>query len=363
MIRIILIVCLIFQIGFQATGQGKKIFVEVNKNIELISTLNNQIATSFLKDSADSPYLYKTTRLMRLNYEHFKPFGQHPAVAGTMKMSKRIGTGVYLLGLYFDELPKLVQKQPVSEIILQEIHPDKDSANMILKDYIGLIRQFYYDTNFEQYFLRNKPLYELAVREVKQNLPEDRFITALEAYYGMQKSSYHINVMPSFKSGWGMGWQLENKGKTDVFNIAAPLQEQILNKDKRVLTAGYNNPEEIRNLSVHEFGHSFINPLTTQAHVAKQLDNYKHLFKPIPNQGQYSDWLNVFNEHLVRAGEIRIALQLGQEEESKRLQEQYKDWMYLPHFIAQLKTYERNRVKYRSLENYLPIIIASLAEL
>ena len=361
--KLILIILLLSQIGFQAIGQGKKIFVEVNKNIELISAINNQISTSFLKDSAESPYLYKTTRLMRLNYEHFKPFSQHAAVIGTRKMSKKIGTGVYLLGLYYGELPELKQKHPLSELILKEIHPDKDSANLILKEYIGLLRQFYYDTKFEEYLIKNKPLYELAVKEVKQNLPDKRFITTLEAYYGMKKNGYHITVMPSFKSNWGMGWQVEYNGKTDVYNIAAPLQEQTISKDKKVLTAGYNNPEEIRNLSVHEFGHSFINPLTNQPHFAKQIDKYKHLYKPIHNQGQYSDWLTVFNEHLVRAGEIQVALQLGQEKESRRLQEQYKDWMYLPHFIKQLKNYERNRAKYKSFENYLPILISSLAEL
>jgi hypothetical protein len=35
-----------------------------------------------------------------------------------------------------------------------------------------------------------------------------------------------------------------------------------------------------------------------------------------------------FHEHLVRAGEIRIALKMGNVEESKRLQQLYKDWMY-----------------------------------
>src|SRR3712207_2605673 len=124
--RKLIIIYLISVVTFNATGQGKKIYVEVNKNIELISTLNNQISTSFLKDSTESPYLYTTTRLMRLNYEHFRPFSQHAAVIGTRKMSKRIGTGVYLLGLYFDELPKMKQKQPVSELILQEIHPNRD---------------------------------------------------------------------------------------------------------------------------------------------------------------------------------------------------------------------------------------------
>ena len=363
MLRLLLISYLLSQCSLLAFPQGKSIIVEVRKHIELISALNNQISTSFLKDSVTDPYLYKTTKLMRLNYEHFKKFSKHPAVLATQQMSDKIGTGVYLLGLYYEDFPQAKQKSPISQLILQEIHPDTDSAIFLVKKYMEEVAQFYHDTQFETYFIQNQPLYQLAVEEVKRNIPPDTFIPTLEKYYGTSKDGYHIVVMPSFKSGWGLSWQVEDRGQTIIFNIAAPLQEQILSSTKKVVEAGFDNADEIRNLSVHEFGHSFVNPLTMQASYAAQINRYKHLFKPVPNQGQYSDWLTLFNEHLVRAGEIHIALLMGQVKESKRLQESYKDWMYLPHFIEQLKLYEANRSTYKKLEDYLPVLIASLVKL
>ncbi|MFT2008980.1 DUF4932 domain-containing protein [Pontibacter sp. 13R65] len=360
---IVVVVCFLLRSSLLVTAQEKEIIVEVNKNVQLLSTLNNQISTSFLKDSTDDPYFYNTTRVMRLNYEHFKPFSEHPAVVATKQMSKRIGTGVYLLGLYYEELPLVKQKLPISELILQEIHTNPDTANLIVKEYFNKVAQFYHDADFEEYYSQSKALHQLAVQEVKQNLPGDTFISSLESYYGATKDKYHIVVMPTFKSGWGLSWQIQDRGKTQIFNISAPLQEQSIDKGDSVLTAGYNNAEEIRNLSVHEFGHSFVNPITTQARFAEMIDAYKSLYQPIPGQGQYSDWLTIFNEHLVRAGEIRIALAMGQKEESRNLQEAYRDWMYLPHFINQLKQYESNRSKYKKLEDFLPILIASLAEL
>ncbi|QHT71561.1 DUF4932 domain-containing protein [Rhodocytophaga rosea] len=363
MIRLIITSWLLLCLSESVTAQEKKIIVEVRKNIELLSTLNNQISATFLKDSLADSYLYKTTRLMRLNYEHFQSFKEHPAVTATQQLADKIGTGVYLLGLYYEEFPQLKQKQPISELILQAIHPNKDSANYLVNAYFKQVVQFYHDTHFEQYFLSNQPLYQLAVNEVKQNLPSSRFIPTMEAYYGMKKNSYYIVVMPSFKSGWGMAWELDDKGKKDAFNIVAPLQEQVLGKDKQVLEAGFNNSHEIRNLSVHEFGHSFVNQLTMRSPFAAQINGYKHLFKPVPNQGQYSDWETIFNEHVVRAAEVRIALELGQAKESKRLQEAYKDWIYLTHFIEQLTYYEHNRRTYKCFEEYLPTLINSLKKL
>ncbi|MES2731219.1 MAG: DUF4932 domain-containing protein [Bacteroidota bacterium] len=361
--RLSCVLCLLFSISHLASAQEKKIKVEFNKNIELICALNNLISTEFLKDSVADPYLYHTTRLMRLNYEHFRSYSQHPAVVTIQQMSDKIGTGVYLLGLFYKPLPEVEQQYPVSEVILQAIHPNLDSANQLVKAYFEQLAHFYLDTHFEEYFASNQSLYQLVIQEVSRNMPGNRFVPTLEAYYGAKKDDYHVIAMPFFKSNWGNSWQIEHKGKFQVYNIVSPLQAQVLGSNQRVLEAGYNNAAEIRNLSVHEFGHSFVNPFTMRAPYEEQINQYKHLFKPIPKNGQYSDWLTIFNEHMVRAGEIRIALQLGQEKESKRLQEAYKDWMYMPHFLEQLKQYEKNRKKYKRFEDYLPVLIASLAHL
>jgi hypothetical protein len=348
--------------NFLAYSQQKTITVEVRRNIEVLSTLNNQISTSFLKDSVADPFLYKNTRLMRMNYDHFKKYEGHPAIVATQQMSDRIGTGVYLLGLFYDEFPKVTQIFPISEPILKAIHEDMDSANLLVNNYILQVAGFYRDSNFDQYFANNSELYQLAILEVEKNLPGSKFIKTLESYYGAEKASYHIVAMPSFKSGWGMAWEIGSDGKKEAFNIIAPLQEQITSEGV-VTQAGFNNPGEIRNLSVHEFGHTFVNPLTQSAPFEEQISRYAHLFKPIPNQGQYSDWLTSFNEHIVRAGEIRIASVMGNDRESERLRFEYKDWMYLSHFIEELKKYEHNRKKYPTFKSFLPALINSLKTL
>ncbi|SMB99831.1 hypothetical protein SAMN00120144_2788 [Hymenobacter roseosalivarius DSM 11622] len=131
----------------------------------------------------------------------------------------------------------------------------------------------------------------------------------------------------------------------------------------QVTNAGFDNAEAVRNLSVHEFGHTFINPLTVLPAVAPGLTAHQALFKPIPGQLQYRDWQTSFNEHLVRAGEVRIALALGLPEVSQQLRTAYSTWIYLPFFEAQLQRYEANRARYPTIESFLPNLIRALPEL
>ncbi|GAB3013325.1 hypothetical protein GCM10027185_05040 [Spirosoma pulveris] len=144
--------------------------------------------------------------------------------------------------------------------------------------------------------------------------------------------------------------------------IAAPLKEQLL-QNGLVIDTGFDDPDAIRNLSVHEFGHTFVNPLTALPTFASSIAAYKHLFRPISGQAQYSDWETSFNEHLVRAGEIRIAQKLKRPDVMEKLRTAYANWMYLPFFTAQLQRYESNRKKYPTLAVFLPDLIAALSSI
>ena len=99
------------------------------------------------------------------------------------------------------------------------------------------------------------------------NLPEKKFIPALEEYYGDAKTSYNIILMPFFKSKWGMGWETSASGKKNIYNITSPFNAQVVFRNKAV-QVGFDNSNEIANLSIHEFGHSFVNTLTSSRTVS-----------------------------------------------------------------------------------------------
>lgn len=343
-------------------AQKQRITVETDLGVELVNALDVQNSPEFLKDSISDPYLYRITRLMRISYNYFATFRQHAAVKRTRWMTDKIGTGVYLLPLFYEGFPQPRRHTPVSPEILHAVHTNADSAEYIVDDYMQLVGKFYHDAAFAAFQRQHHYVYSMALAQVKRNLPPPRFIPQMEAYYGAQKAAYRIIVNPFFKAEWGMAWQVLSSKGPIANQIAAPLGEQIV-QGGFVKDAGFNNPEAIRNLSVHEFGHTFANTLTSLPAFAPGIAAHKNLFRPIPGQAQYTDWETSFNEHLVRAGEIRIALALGLPKVAQQLRSAYANWMYLPFFEKQLRRYESNRKRYPTIKAFMPELLAALSSL
>ena len=104
-------------------------------------------------------------------------------------------------------------------------------------------------------------------------------------------------------------------------------------------------------MSYHEFGHAFVNPLfETNEQLVKTVDKYEHLFTPgfkeVMRKQNYTDWLTVMQEHLVRLGEIRLAERSGNKKWADELRtyhiEQLK-FVFLPDLEESIKKYESNR--------------------
>lgn len=365
-----IILCALLSIWLLTQGEAfimarpapKRVHVTVNPTVETIATLMNQLSPEFLPDSATDPAGYRRSRLMRINYDAFRPWVSHPAVAATKALSDKIGTGVYLLGLYSRPLPDVGLAQPVSALILHEIHPNSDSASAIVLAYLGMLSRFYREAGVARFMAQHRRVYEQAVTQVRQNCPTADFVPTMETYYGSQKAAYILVVMPFFISGWGMGWQVGEGTQARIYNISAPCRDQTV-RQQRVYDPGYNDAEAVRTLAVHEFGHSFINPYTMLPATAEQINQYSSLFRAVPGQAQYTDWLTLFNELTVRAGEIRIARAMNRPDQSRWLRKQYANWPYLDHFTAQLAYYEQHRARYPTFTGFLPTLINSLAQL
>ncbi|QIL75220.1 DUF4932 domain-containing protein [Hymenobacter sp. HDW8] len=351
-------------LGFRPSlrAQGQAITVKTDLGVELVNTLMVQLSPEFIKDSVADPHLFRSTRLMRESYTHFAPFRTHAAVRRTQWLADKIGTGVYLLPLFYQGFPRPRRHTPISTPLLEAIHPNPDSAVRIADAYIRLVGRFYQDSHFAQFQRANQAVYEVAISEVKRNLPSPTFIPTMERYYGAQKAAYCIIVNPFFKSQWGMAWEVAGANGPVATQIAAPFGEQLRVRGN-LLKAGFDNAEEVRKLSVHEFGHTFVNTLTAQPAFAAGIKAQSALFQPIPGHGQYSDWETSFNEHLVRAGEVRLALALGRGDVSEKLRADYAAWMYLPFFEQQLRRYEADRQRYPTLESFLPDLISALPTL
>jgi hypothetical protein len=360
--RQFLLILLAFQ-SLTAVGQNRKIEVFVNTNIEVINVLTISLYPEMLQDSLKDPWLFENTQLMRLANNYFTPYYKNKAVEKSKNLIDKLGTGIYLLGLYYEDLPTVKRKYEIPEIIWTEVSKNKDTALSIIDDFFLSASQFYRLSNFKKFQLKYKTVYLKSLAQIKQNLPDKHFIPLLEKYYGDQKNSYNIIIMPFFKSEWGMGWETSTKdGRKNIYNISAPFNKQIISHNQ-IKEVGFDNADKISNLCIHEFGHSFVNTLTATEPFLTNIKKYVDLYKQIESAKQYSDWQTLFNEYVVRAGEIVVMRQLGNNKFADKTKENYKDWIYLDFFITQMTSYTNERHKFKSFKDFLPTLIENLQTL
>ncbi|GAB2566050.1 DUF4932 domain-containing protein [Spirosoma areae] len=355
---------LIFLLSLSAVVVAqKRIQVGFNKNVELINMLAVQNSASLLKDTLTNPWYRENSILMRKSFYQFKPVQQLPVFQAYQQLEDRLGTGTYLLSLYYSEVPHARRQIDLPVVLTEAISPNRDSVVRALDGFFGQLNQLYTTLRFNQFLTDNQAVYQKAQAEVTKNLPGSTFIATLENYYGATKNGYHLLINPFFQTGWGMGWEVISKNGIDIFNISSPLSKAVITTDGQVRSPGFDNRAGIRRLAVHEFGHSFVNPFANQPRYKTQIERFNALYQPIKGDQQYHDWHTQFCEYVVRAGEIRIARTMGNEADAKAVETQNANWRYLPHFVAQLKHYEQNRKRYPTFAAFFPTLLASLSEL
>ncbi len=101
----------------------------------------------------------------------------------------------------------------------------------------------------------------------------------MEQFYGEGFHTYTILISPMMmwpiedNEGRGIATNVISKsGKTDIYEIASPFV-----KVEKQGQFGYDNQFQARFLSIHEFGHSFVNKKYTNAKI--NLKNSKRCLK------------------------------------------------------------------------------------
>lgn len=218
--------------------------------------------------------------------------------------------------------------------------PEEALRNVTL--FLQGFNAFYGEMDFDEYLEDSRMYYEKAMEEIIANLPGTDFIPAMESYFGKEFESY--TLIPSLTIPKGMGFGL-NLGEGRVFNIFGALDYQQI-EDKKPLSMGFANTQELRELSIHEFGHSFVNPLVDilPESAFKQTES---LFEPIREaiyQQGYNTWEACVTEHFVRSMELYMSERYDTPEAYAQLYQQYvneRHFIYIPLILEELKAADR----------------------
>ncbi|WP_326983301.1 DUF4932 domain-containing protein [Chryseobacterium sp. MYb264] len=284
-----------------------------------------------------------------------------------------------------DYLKVAGQQQDLSyqTLLKHHVFPDEGYAfaieesdvakRLAVEKFAEQLRLFYIERNLGTFFRDHREFIEGAKKEVRKNIPDD-YMMKMETYYGERFLAYkfYINpfdVLPYSEVFWHGNGPMFKSEKGKIANMISsayiPLKKKKNSDNYREF--GFNHPQTIHFLITHEFGHSFVNQyLGEYESKINKTDNLmaEALIGKMDGQG-YSYWPSCVGEHIVRTGEIRIALADGNKKLAEHIREQYvKDlsFVLIPEFEDKIMGYEHNREKYKTFKDFVPQLLTVLDE-
>lgn len=283
-------------------------------------------------------------------YHRYKPYQSSPHLAVIMGYAERIWLD-YLINLLLqvNDCPHAQLSDQIPERYYLRFSPTNSpqEARRNATQFLNAMNQLYVEVDFESYLRSSAKLYEQALTQVKQGLPGKRFVPAMEAFYGRHFDTYSFIPSLTIPTGMGFGLQYQLAQKDQTFHVFGPFKPQQF-AEGTTLNMGFDDREHLLELSTHEFGHPFVNPVIDSL-PAEMINRTTHLFEPIrsfmADQG-YTSWKACLYEHFVRAGEIIIAQNLGHPQQATQLKANYitnRHFIYLPTILSELDNYNKQR--------------------
>lgn len=227
-----------------------------------------------------------------------------------------------------------------------------------LDNFIKDMNSYSLSSDFAEFYDDHSGFYNAVVEETASQIKDCDIVNDLEGYYGIKQHSYNLILAPMSISG-GYGPRVERAdGTYDIYGIIGPngVKDGIPQFDKKnILFLGW-----------HEFGHSFINPLTAKN--SAEISKYSALYGPIKEKMTslaYTNWETCVNEHIVRSVVARLNyIKYGEDTYQQVISsEKSNGFFYIEPICKKLEQYEKNRDKYKTFEDFYPEIIAVFKEL
>ena len=339
--------------------QLKSIEYEINRNI-----ITFRIAHNLIEENRQWPTRPNPVRDDLL--AAFSEFQNHEVLDLIRQLRGDNGITIYLL--HKKEFPEFGDKNEISEMN-KKYELDDTTPNGLDPKWNILytaLHDFYIKANVEHFIKEHLHYYKGAISEISEIAGNFDLVDKMEEYTNQINDRYVISPEPLFITG---GWRgIGPSIKTDEISIA---YQFISPSDKIDLTNfsndsikqfGYKDKEFIRNLCVHEFGHSFVNASFYNQEISDYIQIHEpQLTKEIKETMQQEGMGSLTGylvEHVVRLLEIRIASIYFGNEAAQKIRDENKGFVYLIEMENKLiEKFEKNRDKYSTYTDFIPELI------
>lgn len=330
-----------------------QIRVEVSEAVELMSILARTAGNKEYNMDMAGQYT-KDTEVW------FAPYKQHAAVVCFQNLRDQYGISydaVMSMAIHLDIDGGKVK------FLGEQADLEKRWSNVDIDDFIDKLNTFYIDTRFHNFFEQHRMFYDEGLKEYEANVMTYFHQEWYARFYGTAPTD-RFRIVIGFTCGGG--------------NYGPSRQLPGQPREAYAICGYYINPQtgkpygEGANMGttlIHEFNHSFVNPLLnneTNASLIATTGQKLHKFSAYAMERQaYSDWQTVINESIVRAAVILYMLDqdFDQKQVLNELANQVcRSFNWMPELVTSLRYYAAHRDQYPTLNDYYPEIARCLSK-
>jgi len=284
--------------------------------------------------------------------EYFNPFKEHAAIKLAQKIRSEHGVSydaVMSLAVVL-EITDSVKLNP--DISLKSLDSRWTPEN--IKAFTLCLNQFYIDTKFRDFYLKHSLLYKTAEDKFSIILDKVDF-SWFETFYG-EKSKGNFNLVLSIPNGPG------NYGPKAIFNNGKEDLYAVIGCCIADSTGQPFYRESVLPIVIHEYNHSFCNPLmeANYPEMQSKSDEFYKLVNEKMSRQAYGNSKTMNYEILVRACVIKYFQRRKENEKivkSMIATEKANGFLWIEQLVNELSIYEKNRDNYATLKDFMPEIV------
>lgn len=342
MYKIVLLLTVLFVCSNRCFSSAILDMPKVDERVELLSIV-------FRLAECDEYTSDKNTAYVSRIHAHFNGYRQHPLINYVKKIRSHNGIGydaVMQMAVHIGNAPDFT---PV--VAFDKDIPEHRWGKKTALKFLQLLRRFYTDAHCAAFFQEQQRYYTQVTNAFLPNYekldlnwytqfygnePEEEFIILIAPGNGGNNYGPHITTQQGEKKIYAIlgTWDFDQNG-----NCIFPTEEYFP-------------------VLLHEFNHSFVNPLI-EAHNDLFTTSCNTLFEKVAiemNNQAYGEWQVMCMESIVRAAVISYMTDHGFDSqliEAEKQAQFYKGFLWINDLASCLQTYSMNRSAYPSFSTYI----------
>ena len=343
----------ILLVFFATQASTAQIKVEVSETVELMSILARTAGNQEYNMDMAGQYTKDTETW-------FAPYRQHVAVASFQNLHDQHS-------ISYDAVMSMAIHLNIEggriKFLGEQSDLEKRWKEVDIDDFINKLNTFYTDTRFHDFFEQHLAFYDEGLKAYETNVMTYFHQDWYARFYGIAPTDRFRIVIGFTNGGGNYGPNRHLPGQPrEAYAICGYYIDPKTGKP-------YGEGADMASTLIHEFNHSFVNPLlyneANASMIAKTGQKLRMFSSYAMERQAYSDWQTVVNESIVRAAVILYMLDQGfdQKQVLNELANQVcRNFNWMPELVTSLRYYAANRDKYPTLNDYYPEIARCLSK-